>query len=187
MELNKIIARKEANILKGEPSIYEYFNDSETKKIDVLSCKNSIQKGVQAFATIGLNKINIGLTVDEKPLRVELVGACDIKDDVFGNIISNVAFEIMDSEECFPGYIVKDIIGQYVKNTHMKHIFLTTPFLWDELRTISTENEYVTWLMIVPISEKEMRYVEEYSSDKLEDLFEEKQIDIFNLHRESVL
>lgn len=187
MEVNKEVAKKEITVLQGEPSVIEYYNESESKTIDILSCKNSIQEGICAYATIGLNKINIGLEVDLKSLRIELVGACDIQEETFGNIISSAAFELMDKKSCFPGLIIENVIQQYIGKTDMKHVLLTAPFLWEDLGTICINEMYVTWLLLVPISENERKYAEEKSSDALEDLFVECQIDIFDIYRKSVI
>lgn len=69
----------------------------------------------------------------------------------------------------------------------MKHILLTTPFLWENLINIETDQKVVTWLSLVPISEAELEYLDDNGSDALESLFEENSIDIFDIYRESVL
>ena len=69
----------------------------------------------------------------------------------------------------------------------MKHVMFSEPFLWDDLSNIEQEDKVITWLMIVPISDAELQYLKEYGSDALETLFEEKNIDIFDLERKSVV
>lgn len=69
----------------------------------------------------------------------------------------------------------------------MKHILLTTPFLWDDLHPLDDEKNHVTWLMAVPISDKELKYAQEYGTDVLEDVFERKDIDVFDLDRKSAI
>ncbi|MMZ71657.1 Antitoxin YqcF [compost metagenome] len=70
----------------------------------------------------------------------------------------------------------------------MKHMLFVPPFLWEEqLQTIDFQDKKVAWLLAVPISENEYLFAQEYGSNKLEDLFEQKQIDIFDIERKSVL
>ena len=58
------------------------------------------------------------------------------------------------------------------------------------MKELSTENKIigksVAWLMAVPISECEYRYAEAEGPDRLEDLFEQQQIDIFDINRPPV-
>ena len=41
--------------------------------------------------------------------------------------------------------------------------------------------------MAVPISDKELKYAQEYGTDVLEDVFERKDIDVFDLDRKSAI
>lgn len=93
----------------------------------------------------------------------------------------------MNTKKCYPGYIVRNIIEQYVEETEMKHILLTDPFLWDEANRFQYEDISIAWLMAVPISESELSYATKHGGKALEELFEEKDIDIFNLYREPVI
>ena len=75
----------------------------------------------------------------------------------------------------------------YRNDTEMQHILLCPPFLWEKLTTLAMEEKTVAWLLLVPISEREYRFAEANGSDALEDVFVEKQIDVFNLERTSVV
>ena len=75
-----------------------------------------------------------------------------------------------------------------MQDSLLEHILFVSPFLWeDRLKTLNFEDKKVAWLLAVPISEKEFKYAKDKGKDALEELFEEKQIDIFNLYRKSVL
>ena len=69
----------------------------------------------------------------------------------------------------------------------MKHILLTDPFLWDDAKSFQHDNILIAWLMAVPISETELLYANNYGVGALEELFDEKDIDIFDLYREPVV
>lgn len=68
----------------------------------------------------------------------------------------------------------------------MKHILFITPFLWD-IDDLLFEDRTVIWLMAVPISNEELDYLRRNGSDKLEQLFEEQQIDFYDLNRQDVI
>ncbi|MPQ45126.1 suppressor of fused domain protein [Clostridium tarantellae] len=104
-------------------------------------------------------------------------------------MLSSCAFNIINTKfSCYPGAIFKNVVEFYIPNNSMKHILFTHPFLWDDrLETLSFENKKVAWLLAVPISEEELNYANCNGLDALEELFDEKQIDIFDLNRESII
>lgn len=109
-----------------------------------------------------------------------------MKEELFANIVSTTAFEIIESGNCEYGYIISDIISQYIVDIDMKHVYLMNAFLWEGLSTLEVENKKIVWLLIVPISDEEMKYALNNGYDALESKFEEMQIDIFNLRRKSI-
>ena len=156
MVLNKVIAQKELKIFGGQPNVNRFWNDSESISIDILKCDNTPQQGIQSCATIGLNAIDIGIVNGGHKIRIEVLGAIATTVEQYSNIIASVAFEIMNTEKCYPGYIARNIIEQYVEETEMKHILLTDPFLWDDAKSFQHDNILIAWLMAVPISETEL-------------------------------
>lgn len=187
MEINKVVAQQELYILGGKPKVNRYWDYLEDKNVDIMKCMDVPQKGVQSCATIGLNNTDIGLKNGEKKLRVEILGASDVLIENFENIVASVVFHIMDSHKCYPGYIVENIISQYIPESDMKHILLTDPFLWQNTESLLKEDICVAWLMMVPISESEYWYAKKSGVEKLEKVFEEKEIDIYNIHRKTVI
>lgn len=185
-ENDKIVAKKALSFFDGKPVVYNYANADETKEIDIMHCDNKPYDGMLSISTLGLWKTDIGSTAGGKPLRVELLGACDIRDECFGNILSTASFLVMDYKHASPGTIIPDIVSMFVPNSDMKHILLTYPFVWDvPSYTLALEDMVVTWLMAVPISDEEREYCNKYGLDALEDVFEEKRIDILDLYRKN--
>lgn len=125
---------------------------------------------------------------NNKDLRVEFIGACAAQYEQFPNIMSSCAFNIINSQySCNPGTVYPDVIKAYYDEIDMKHVMLVTPFLWGDIPDIETDNKLINWLMLVPISEEEFQFLKDNGSDALEKLFEEKEIDICNLERKSIL
>ncbi len=187
MEELKRIAREESRVIGGKPYVYRYWDSGNVKHIDILSVEDRPDDGVKSYATIGLSKHDINLESDGKDLRIELVGACDSAVDFYANIVATTAFEIMDKGDSCYGDIIDDVVAEYIQDSDMKHVYLMSPFLWDDLDLIEFPDKWVTWLMLVPISDKEKKYAIKHGYDALEDLFEENQIDVYDLYRKSIL
>jgi len=183
----KIIAKTELSIIGGKPEVFAYYNNDKTKKIDIFSSKERPQSGVTTFATIGLSETDFGLISDNKKLRIEFIGACNKTIVEYPNMIATAAFNFMESEKCTYGSVAFDVISEYLKDTEMKHFYLMTPFLWEDLKTIVVDDNYVTWLLCIPISEREREFLETNGSDALEDEFEKNDINIFDIYRKSVV
>ncbi len=185
---NKQIAQLSQKAFGGKPKVFKYWDKNNESSIDILSSKdNKYADDVMSFSTIGLSDFSIGYENNEKPLRVELVGASDF--ECFPNVLSTCAFNIINSKfECHPGAIYKDVVNMYLPNSSMKHILFISPFLWeDKLKIVNFEKKQVAWLMIIPISEEEKSYADKFGVENLEDIYEEKQINVFDLERNSII
>jgi hypothetical protein len=95
MDINKIIAKKELEVIGGKPQVYRFWDEQNIKNVDILSCVERPYSGVVSYATIGLSDYDIGMLIDNKNLRVELLGAIDEKEESFINILaSNVVLPV---------------------------------------------------------------------------------------------
>lgn len=174
----------------GKPKVYAYWDDAHKHSVDILSVADQPDQGVTSYATLGLSQHSIGLSVGDRPLRVELLGACWTESEVFANILSTCAFNVINSgHRCAPGIIFPDVVSIYLPDSSMAHILFVSPFLWGDgiPETLDFSDRKVTWLQAVPISEAERAYAEENGADALESLFEQHQIDVYDLNRDSVL
>ncbi|EJO5347061.1 suppressor of fused domain protein [Clostridium botulinum] len=185
----KIIAKSAFDAFGGKPLVVKYWDDKKEHSIDILLCNDRPDDGVTSYSTIGLSSYSIGYKTDNVPLRVEIVGACASGFDCFSNILASCAFNVINTKfKCYPGAIFENVVKFYKPDYFMKHILFSSPFLWeDKLKTLNFEDKKVAWLLAIPISEEEFKYANDKGSDALEELFEEHQIDIFNLNRKSVL
>ena len=169
--------------------VQTYWNETKEYWIDIVICADSPCENVISYGTIALSDFSIGKMVDDIPLGVEIVGACENRGDKFSNIISTCAGRIIQHHEsCFPGAIYQDVIEMYLPTSTMKHVLFVSPFGWDkEFETLHFQTKKVAWLLAIPISEAERQYANVNGPEALEKLFEEKQINIYDLFRKSVL
>jgi hypothetical protein len=186
---NKSVAKYALKAFGGTPRVQAYHHDTEALSIDILRCDDRPVAGITSYSTIGLSDNQIFKDDREFPTRLELAGACATTDISFANILASVVFCIMRTRGFYaPGSVLQGYVREYYPSTTVPHLYLTAPFLWeDTLHTLELATRRVSWLLVVPISEAENDYLKECGEDKLEDLFEENQIDIFNLTRPSVL
>ena len=186
---NKIIARAALAAFGGKPNVAAYWDEAEKSSVDLLTCKDQPQKGVTSYSTIGLSDSPINNEGVEIDLRVEFVGACSSAISDFGNIVTTAAFCVINSKwPCSPGVIFPDVVGMYNCSKTLKHLMLVSPFLWeDKLKTLKLDSKTVAWLMLIPISDEEYKYAQVEGSSKLDGLFEEHQIDIYDINRPSVI
>ena len=186
---NKKIAQEILKAFGGRPTVHRYWDDDRKSHVDIAVRKDSPERGVTSYATIGLSDSPLLYDGKQLPFRLEIVGACGDLFQGFDNALGTAAFCIINSGwSCYPGAIFPDILSMYDCSNTMRHFFFVPPFLWgDTLRTLHLETKTVTWLLAVPISEEESVYAEQKGAEKLENLFEEKQIDIFNLERPSAV
>jgi len=113
------------------------------------------------------------------------------EDAEFENVISTCAFNLIkDGMPIFPGRIFPRVVELYdgLSDT-LQHIMFVTPFAWadhnPQTRMFADRN--VTFLQALPISQAEMDYAAENGPDQLEELFEEGQIDVYDIDRDSVV
>jgi len=188
-EDKKTIAKTLAQAFGGKPSVRRFWDEKDKQFVDILTCSNRPEKGVSSYSTIGLSDAPLLKDGTEYPTRVEITGACGTAFSGFNNALATAAFCIINSKWfCYPGAIFPDVLSMYDISPTMRHFIFVPPFLWeDKLKTITVGNKTVAWLLAVPISDEERQFAEEKGSDALEDLFEEKQIDIYDLERNSVV
>jgi hypothetical protein len=186
---NKQLAKRIATAFGGLPKVGRFWDDGHKSNVDILSCADRPEKGVVSYSTIGLSDWPLYDAGEEYGVRVEFVGACGSSFAQFENMLATAAFYVINSKKfCYPGAIFENIIPMYRASSPMKHFLFVPPFLWEgKLETLKLNAKQVAWLLVVPISDSEKEYAETSGPDALERLFEEKQIDIFDLDRASVL
>ena len=184
---NREIAKYSCDFIGGiKPKVNTWYNENNSKKIDIMTIKESKLKNIKVCATIGLNEVNIHQILEDKPITIELIAASyPEENDFLEKIISTVAFEIMDLKRCKYGTILKNIINMYNNNYEMKHILLLTPVFWDNYKSLETSEKIIAWLYLVPISDKELEYINENGIDKFDKMLEEKKVDILEYKRKT--
>ena len=184
---NKKIADYALAFIGGTPEVFEYHNDDKKKTIDVLFCDNKNKPENFTVATIGLSAIDIGKTLNDLPLRVELIMAGVPGDDAFANIIASAAFVVQDAADCDLGMIIDDVVAAYVIDTDLQHVLLMNPVFWEKYEPLVTKEATVTWLLAIPISDIEKQYIIANGFDDFAKILDEENVNITDLHRKSCI
>jgi hypothetical protein len=183
----KRLAKYVTGVFGGTPHATEFAHDTEDLTIGLLHCADRPCKGVTSFSTIRLSDYPMLREGKEFAARIEIVGACASIDDDFANVLCSAAFCIMRTKQFIhPGACLENYVREYFDDTTVPHLYFTAPFLW-ELATQKCDTKQVAWLMAVPISDAEKRFLEVEGDEALEDFFEKKQIDVYDLDRPSVV
>ena len=179
----KELYKKIATRLGADSKVIEYGDDSNTNSIYILNCPDPIDNKVMFYCSIGLFEYPI----DDK--RYEILMAGYSKYDTIPNILSTCAFFVIKNNwKCTYGNVFETLVEMYCKNTEMKHILFTSPFLWeDKLVDFNIEGKPIDFVLAIPISDKELEYKNKFGTDALETLFEKESIDIFDINRKSIV
>jgi hypothetical protein len=183
---NKAIAKAALQAFGGKPNVSKYWDAANESNVDLLTAVRP-DEDIVSYATIGLSDHSIDYHVDGTPLRLEIVGACAAKFNQYPNLLATCAFSIINSKfSICPGKIFRDMIEMYYPESQMKHVLFVSPALWEDLKTLEFPDKKVAWLLAVPIAENEYLYAQEKGTEMLEELFEQKEIQIFDIERKSI-
>ena len=83
--------------------------------------------------------------------------------------------------------VIPDVVRKYIKSTNMEHILLLSPTFWEKYAPLEEEEEVVSWLLLVPISNDEAVYIQKHGVEQFKSLLEEKNVDISDYNRESIV
>ena len=192
-EHRKKIAHTVAGAIGFNPQVKNYFDTDEKHSIHLLTVTDPIDSLVKFYCTLGVCESPNMIEQNNdsfKDIPIELLMTGYESFEKVPNILSTCAFYIIkDKWECQPGTVFKRMVEMYYPDQVLKHILFVPPFLWeDKLGPIQlSDDKAVNFLLAVPISDNELAFREQHGRAALEDVFEEKQVDVFDLNRPSVL
>lgn len=187
------IAKFVAGAIGLEPHVYPYYDNDRDSSIDVLDLVDPLDRNVKFYCSVGVSdcpniiEMKDGSTIN---IPVELLIAAYKDFEKAPNILSTCGFYMInDRRECQPGSVYKRMVETYYPGSDMKHIMFTRPFLWeDKLEPLQVGDKNVSFLLCIPVSDAELEYRNDNGVNALESLlFGQKNIDIFDLDRKSVL
>jgi len=192
-EENKKLANYITNIVGINEIIDSHYDEDKKNFIDIFTCDDPRYPRIKICGTIGVSDYPNKIEMNDNsfiniPIELLIGGYAESK--MLTNILSTAGFYITNNGwECQPGSVFMRIIEMYFETSEMKHIMFISPFLWEDklLKPLKLETKTVHWLLCIPISDKELEYKMENGASALEDIFQEKDIDIFDINRNSAI
>lgn len=186
------LAKYITSIIGLNRSVRRYWDDEKESYLDIFSCDDPIDSNVKLYGTIGISDYSNKIEMKDdsvKNIPIEFLISGYKKFEKISNIISTCGFYLSKNGwNCQLGSVYKNMVEMYYPNLEMKHVLFLMPFLWEnKLEPLKLHNKTVRWLLAIPISESELIYRNENGLTALENIFEEKEVDIFNLERKSVV
>lgn len=178
-----------ARCYKMNPTIKRVQHKITGKMVDLAHMEDFPAEDVNSYGTIGLINCDIGYKSEDKPLRIEFIGAAHKQFDRYHDIIEDCALNMMDVQAtCFPGAIYLDMVRNTYPLYEVKHILFMEPFLWGKMfGTLDFGDNKLTWLQAIPITDEEAKYAREKGINVLMGIFEKEKIDVLDLKRKSVV
>lgn len=184
---DKAVARMAAEAFGGTPSVHRYHDEDESNAVDLLSCRDTPVPGYATYSTLGLWRSQNEL--DGRQVSVELAGVCDSAVTLFPNTLSTSAFYVMKDEWlCAPGVVFPDMLTEYDLSPNLRHLLWMPPFAWPDLSAATVAPAVaVHWLVGIPISEAERRFLHTHGLDDFERLLEQSDAPYYDLNRPSLV
>ncbi len=178
--------------LGGVQAAFSYMKDGAENKIDILYAKQSPGGNYLTASTLGMVNRTTGYqdSATGKDIRAELIMSSYGGHDMAGKILSTAGDGIYTTNIRYGyGTVLKDVMSIYYPNSDMKHLFLMLPPpLWKKSFGVTdADDSLITFLYALPVSQAECDYMSENGIEALQNLFVEKNIDMFDFERKCVL
>jgi hypothetical protein len=180
----KLVARHAISTFAAPPSVWRFTREQEGVSIDIGGCADRPLAGVLSYTTIGLSDYEVS-TGAGPGVRVELAAVCASDRPLFPNILAAAAMQLIRrGGPVQPGDALRDVIVEYYPRATVSHLYFTRPFLWGErLNCLRGETKSISWLLAVPVSSGELLCLETQGDAGLEQLYQQRRIDMYSLGR----
>jgi antitoxin YqcF len=180
----KLVARYAISTFAAPPNVWRFTCKAEELCIDIGGCADRPLAGVFSYTTIGLSDYELSNGADP-PVQVELAAACASDRPLFPSILAAAAMQLIRrGEPVRPGGVVRDVIADFYPRATVAHLYLTRPFLWGErLKYLHGQAKSIAWLLAVPVTSGELLCLEAQGDAGLEQLYQQRRIDMYSLAR----
>jgi hypothetical protein len=188
-EANKIVAQKVAEAFGRYPKITTMWDADNRSSVYVAAVVDSPEKGLTSYSTVNLSDWPLYVDGHVYATRIEMMGTAPRELELFESAVSTAAFCVIKQKwECYPGAIFPDILAMYDLSATMKHVLFTEPFPNTPLeKSLQLPDRLVTWLMMVPIADSEYEFAKARGWEALGQMFEDRNIDVWDLERKPVV
>ncbi len=185
---NEVARFLDARLAPGRTEIRTHRFDGRSEEALILRAPDCPVEGVTSYGSIGLS--SVPQRVGDRSVPVELIGACASDVSTFGDVIAScVVTRIVTGANLVYGTLIEELRTLRSISSTLRHVVLVAPFLWDSFGGGIAKDRVgerdIFWLMVLPITDEERNYLRNNGIDALESLFEEAEIDVFDINRPS--
>lgn len=191
--IDSLLARDQSLAGFGRPGVEPVIGRYETAEsghsVGAFSVADCPDQGLTSWSTVGASFIDAGYrTAEGKPVTSEFIGCAGSNWDRFGTALAFCAFYVADGGPSRYGTVVRGAFQHAGTGITTQHGLIVAPFCWEsDFPSYEDSDVYTTWLQVAPITNEEATFAEQRGGDALEDLFEQRQPDLFDLSRSSLL
>ena len=170
----------------AETKVVRFGDDDGANDCFIVSGADCPVDGVTSYGSVGLSRHSqrAGTT----NMKVEILAACASVTPHIDNLLASCVFDcVKNGASIIYGARISNIVSQYGISSTLEHVTFVAPFLWQGLNRLEVLGQDIHCLMMLPISDSELAYLESHGIDALEALFDEHQIDIFDISRQPVI
>ncbi len=188
-ESSKIVAKHVADAFGKRPKITYYWDVGDHYSVAIAAAVDSPTDGITSYSTVNLADWPMYVDGREHETRIEIAGSAPNEIGDFANAISTAAFCVIKQQwGCYPGAIFPDVLAMYHISTTMKHVLFMEPVVWEKLEeSLQLADRLVSWLAMTPIADSEYEYAKEHGWLALGQIFEDVDIDYWDLERKPVV
>lgn len=191
-EQHRAVAMHVMKIMGGDarPKVQAFHDDNRQRSVDILTKTHSPEARLKSISSVGLSDFALRHP-DGRELgtRVELCACVEQNALYWDNVVASTAFAIMrDRSAVQPGTVISDILQDYFPSTRMPHVYLLSPFFWNDARFPGLQFPplAINWLQCIAIHESERRLIERIGGDAFDDLLQRHEVDVLDMHRAPV-
>jgi hypothetical protein len=164
--------------------VSRHYDEGERNAIAIFTSENA--EGIVA-ATVGVMDYDQARP-GKPPLATEILLDGRGRPKTIANIAATIAFYIIkDGWRVAPGVTFADMVSMYEPDLRVKHVVFVPPFQWEEGMTrVALADRTIYPLLAVPITEGELRLVQELGADELQERWERTSTDVLDWSREGV-
>jgi antitoxin YqcF len=173
----------------GEVKTTRPLHEHDGRRMEIVIAEDSPRTGINSYSTIGLSVIPIGYLSGSVYLGAEIVSAAAAGFVNYMDVLAACVDDILHSKfRLFPGAVYKNAFKDTYPDVCVKHLIFDTPQGWNkDLLTLDLGTRQVAWIMAVPVTDAELRLYSGSESGELQEQFEARKIDLFDLTRPSVV
>jgi antitoxin YqcF len=164
--------------------IARHYDEGERNVIAIFTSENAA--GIVA-ATVGVMDYDQARQ-GKPPLATEILFDARGRPASIANIAATIGFYIIkDGWRVAPGVTFAEMVSMYEPGLRVRHVVFVPPFQWDEGMTrVALSDRTVYPLLAVPITDGELRLVQEQGANELQERWERFSTDVLDWSREGV-